>query len=201
MKDNVLEIIKSRLENESEMAFASFEEYAELYGYNETEDYFSFGVKRAIEIINAYIRLEKDEKNEENKIINDANNDVLAVAIHSIEQLQEIEAIVCDCLSPCAITPIDGIIAIRDLLKKENNENFKKKENVKDQEQKMYKDIKDVIKELENLKGFCYKLLGDNPDKSILLNDICALNVAIRIISDNHNNHIIEEARKKLEEK
>lgn len=67
MQDNVLEIIKSRLENESEMAFSSFEEYAELYGYNESEDYFSFGVKRAIEIINAYIRLEKDEKNEENK--------------------------------------------------------------------------------------------------------------------------------------
>ena len=58
---NVLEIIKRRLENEEEMAFASFEEYAELYGYNETEDYFSFGLKRAIEIINVYIKLEKDE--------------------------------------------------------------------------------------------------------------------------------------------
>ena len=30
MQDNVLEIIKRRLENESEMAFANFEEYAEL---------------------------------------------------------------------------------------------------------------------------------------------------------------------------
>lgn len=62
MQDNVLEIIKRRLENEEEMSFASFEEYAELYGYNEGEDYFSFGLKRAIEIINVYIRLEKDEK-------------------------------------------------------------------------------------------------------------------------------------------
>lgn len=63
MQDNVLEIIKRRLENEEEMAFANFEEYAELYGYNEGEDYFSFGLKRAIEIISVYIRLEKDENN------------------------------------------------------------------------------------------------------------------------------------------
>lgn len=61
MQDNVLEIIKRRLENEEEMSFASFEEYAELYGYNEGEDYFSFGLKRAIEIISVYIKLEKDE--------------------------------------------------------------------------------------------------------------------------------------------
>ena len=61
MQDNVLEIIKRRLENEEEMSFANFEEYAELYGYNETEDYFSFGLKRAIEIISVYIKLEKDE--------------------------------------------------------------------------------------------------------------------------------------------
>lgn len=61
MQDNVLEIIKRRLENEEEMSFASFEEYAELYGYNETEDFFSFGLKRAIEIISVYIKLEKDE--------------------------------------------------------------------------------------------------------------------------------------------
>lgn len=61
MQDNVLEKIKRRLENEEEMSFASFEEYAELYGYNETEDYFSFGLKRAIEIISVYIKLEKDE--------------------------------------------------------------------------------------------------------------------------------------------
>ena len=61
MQDNVLEIIKRRLENEEEMAFANWEEYAELYGYNEGEDYFSFGLKRAIEIISVYIKLEKDE--------------------------------------------------------------------------------------------------------------------------------------------
>lgn len=64
MQDNVLEIIKRRLENEEEMAFASFEEYAELYGYNETEDYFSFGLKRAIEIISVYIRLENEKEQE-----------------------------------------------------------------------------------------------------------------------------------------
>lgn len=64
MQDNVLYIIKRRLENESEMAFASFEEYAELYGYNETEDYFSFGLKRAIEIISVYIRLENEKEQE-----------------------------------------------------------------------------------------------------------------------------------------
>lgn len=62
MQDNVLEIIKRRLENEEEMSFANFEEYAELYGYNETEDFFSFGLKRAIEIINVYIRLENEKE-------------------------------------------------------------------------------------------------------------------------------------------
>ena len=46
------------------MAFANFEEYAELYGYDETEDYFSFGIKRAIEIISAYIRLENEKEQE-----------------------------------------------------------------------------------------------------------------------------------------
>lgn len=61
MQNNVLETIKRRLENEEEMAFANFDEYAELYGYNESEDYFSFGLKRAIEIISVYIKLEKDE--------------------------------------------------------------------------------------------------------------------------------------------
>lgn len=65
MKDNVLEKIKRRLENEEEIAYADFEEYAELYGYDETEDYFSFGLKRAIEIINAYINMEKEKKNAE----------------------------------------------------------------------------------------------------------------------------------------
>ena len=64
MQDNVLEIIKRRLENEEEMAFANFEEYAELYGFNETEDYFSFGLKRAIEIISVYIRLENEKEQE-----------------------------------------------------------------------------------------------------------------------------------------
>lgn len=139
MQDNVLEIIKSRLENESEMAFSSFEEYAELHGYNETEDYFSFGVKRAIKIINEYIRLEKDEKNEENK-------------------------------------------------------------SKRTRSKKMYKDMNDVIKELENIKGVCFSLLENNPDKSILLNNMYALNIAIQIISDNHKNHTIEAVRKKLEE-
>ena len=113
MQDNVLEIIKRRLENEEEMAFANFEEYSWLYGYNETEDYFSFGLKRAIEIISVYIRLEKEEKN-------DASNEVLDAAIQSIEQLQKIQAIVFDCLSPCSLTPIEGMIAIKKLLKKEN---------------------------------------------------------------------------------
>lgn len=61
MQDNVLKIIKSRLEGEEEIAFANFDEYAELYGFNETEDFFSFGLKRAIEIISVYIKLEKDE--------------------------------------------------------------------------------------------------------------------------------------------
>ena len=64
MQDNVLEIIKRRLENEEEMAFANFEEYAELYGFNETEDYFSFVLKRAIEIISVYIRLENEKEQE-----------------------------------------------------------------------------------------------------------------------------------------
>jgi hypothetical protein len=129
MQDNVLEIIKRRLENESEMAYSDFEEYAELYGFNESDDFFSAGLKRAIEIISAYIRLEKDEKNEKDKMINDANNEVVAVAINSIEQLQKIQAIVFDCLSPCALTPIEGMIAIQKLLKEENNENFKKKDD------------------------------------------------------------------------
>ena len=40
------------------------------------------------------------EKNEEDKMINIANCEALAVAIHSMEQLQKIEAIVSDCLSP-----------------------------------------------------------------------------------------------------
>lgn len=48
MQDNVLEIIKRRLENEEEIAYADFEEYAELYGYKETEDYFSFGLQKKI---------------------------------------------------------------------------------------------------------------------------------------------------------
>lgn len=64
MQDNVLEIIKRRLENEEEIAYADFEEYAELYGYDETEDYFSFGLKRAIEIISVYIRLENEKEQE-----------------------------------------------------------------------------------------------------------------------------------------
>jgi hypothetical protein len=113
MQDNVLEIIKRRLENESEMAYSDFEEYAELYGFNESDDFFSAGLKRAIEIISVYIRLEKEEKN-------DANNEVLDVDIQSIEQLQKIQAIVFDCLSPCSLTPIEGMIAIKKLLKKEN---------------------------------------------------------------------------------
>jgi hypothetical protein len=45
------------------MAYSDFEEYAELYGFNESDDFFSAGLKRAIEIISAYIRLEKDENN------------------------------------------------------------------------------------------------------------------------------------------
>lgn len=69
-----LEIIKKRLENEEEIAFANFEEYAELYGYDETEDYFSFGLKRAIEIIGAYIRLEKDEDRELEEVTNQLEN-------------------------------------------------------------------------------------------------------------------------------
>lgn len=61
MQDNVLKIIKRRLENEEEMAYSDFEEYAELYGFNESDDSFSSGLKRAIEIISVYIKLEKDE--------------------------------------------------------------------------------------------------------------------------------------------
>lgn len=62
MQNNVLETIKRRLENESEMAYSDFEEYAELYGFNEYDDFFSAGLKRAIEIINVYIRLENEKE-------------------------------------------------------------------------------------------------------------------------------------------
>ena len=55
-------------------------------------------------------------------MINVANCEALAVAIHSMEQLQKIEAIVC--LSSCAITPTEGMIAIQKLLKEENTENL-----------------------------------------------------------------------------
>lgn len=48
----------------------------------------------------------------------------IADAIHSMEQLQKIEAIVSDCLSPCAITPTEGMIEIQKLLKEENIENL-----------------------------------------------------------------------------
>ena len=60
MQDNVLEIIKSRLEGEKEIAYSDFEEYAELYGFDEYDDFFHRGLDRAIEIINAYIRLEEE---------------------------------------------------------------------------------------------------------------------------------------------
>lgn len=39
IKMQYLEKIKRRLENEEEIAFANFEEYSELYGYDETEDF------------------------------------------------------------------------------------------------------------------------------------------------------------------
>lgn len=83
MQDNVLEIIKRRLENEEEIAYADFEEYAELYGYDETEDYFSFGLKRAIEIINVYIRLEKDENNIKQK-------EVQAIPLDKVKKAREV---------------------------------------------------------------------------------------------------------------
>lgn len=82
MQDNVLEIIKRRLENEEEMSFASFEEYAELYGYNETEDFFSFGLKRAIEIVSAYIKQEKDENNIKQE-------EVQAISIDKVKKARE----------------------------------------------------------------------------------------------------------------
>lgn len=69
-----LETIKRRLENEEEIAFANFEEYSELYGYDETEDFFSFGLKRAIEIIGAYIRLEEDKNKELEEVTNQLEN-------------------------------------------------------------------------------------------------------------------------------
>ncbi len=64
------------------------------------------------------------EETEEDKMINIANCEALAVAIHSMEQLQKIKAIVSDCLSPCAITPTEGMIEIQKLLKEENIENL-----------------------------------------------------------------------------
>jgi len=87
MQDNVLEIIKRRLENEEEIAYADFEEYAELYGYDETEDYFSFGLKRAIEIINVYIRLEKDENNIKQEEVQAIPLDKVKKAREEIENL------------------------------------------------------------------------------------------------------------------
>jgi hypothetical protein len=87
MQDNVLEIIKRRLENESEMAYSDFEEYAELYGFNESDDFFSSGLKRAIEIISAYIRLEKDENNIKQKEVQAIPLDKVKKARKEIENL------------------------------------------------------------------------------------------------------------------
>jgi hypothetical protein len=87
MQDNVLEIIKRRLENESEMAYSDFDEYAELYGFNESDDFFSSGLKRAIEIISAYIRLEKDENNIKQKEVQAIPLDKVKKARKEIENL------------------------------------------------------------------------------------------------------------------
>lgn len=64
----------------------------------------------------------------------------------------------------------------------------------------MYKDINDVIKELENIKGFLLEFSRNDPLKTILFTDLAALNNAILIISENHKGHTIEEIRKRLEE-
>lgn len=64
----------------------------------------------------------------------------------------------------------------------------------------MYKDINDVIKELENMKGFLLEFSRNDPLKTILFTDLAALNNAILIISENHKGHTIEEIRKRLEE-
>lgn len=78
---------------------------------------------------------------------------------------------------------------------KDINDFIKELENIK-----MYKDINDVIKELENMKGFLLEFSRNDPNKTILLTDLDALNNAILIISENHKGHTIEEIRKRLEE-
>ena len=85
------------------------------------------------------------------------------------------------------------------MLKEENNENLINRK-WKVPEGKIYKDINDVIKELENMKVFLFECSRNNPNKTILLSELAALNNAILIISENHNGHTIEEIRKKLEE-